>query len=70
MGELGYLYAASSSSNYLKSTVSLTANASWAISINAETGVATIVAQGTNTRNIIRYNTTSSLFACYAEGNS
>ena len=70
VGELGYLYAASSSSNYLKSTVSLTANASWAISIDAATGVATIVAQGTNTRNIIRYNATSDLFACYGTDNS
>lgn len=70
VGELGYLYAASSSSNYLKSTVTLTANASWAISIDASTGVATIVAQGTNTRNIIRYNTTADLFACYGTGNS
>lgn len=70
VGELGYLYAASSSSNYLKSTVSLTANASWAISIDAATGVATIVAQGTNTRNIIRYNATSDLFACYGADNS
>lgn len=70
VGELGYLYAASSSSNYLKATVSLTANGSWVISIDAATGVATIVAQGTNTRNIIRYNSTSDLFACYGADNS
>ena len=70
VGELGYLYAASSSSNVLKNTVSLTANASWAITIDAETGVATIVAQGTYTHNIIRYNNVSSLFSCYAADNS
>ena len=70
VGELGYLYAASSASNYLKSTVSLTANASWAVSIDADTGVASIVAQGTNTHNIIRYNNVSSLFSCYAAENS
>lgn len=70
VGALGYLYAASSSSNYLKATVSLTANASWSISIDAETGVATIVAQGTNTHNIIRYNKTSDLFSCYLADNS
>ena len=58
-----YLYAASSSSNHLKSGTK-NDNASWNITI-ASTGVATIVAQGTNTRNVMQYNQSSSLFACY-----
>ena len=61
----GYLYAASSSSNYLKTQTTLDANASWKIEIDS-TGVATILAQGSYTRNYIQYNQSSSLFACYA----
>ena len=60
----GYLYAASSSNNYLKTQASVNANAEWAISVNS-TGVASIVAQGSNSRNVMQYNATSSLFACY-----
>lgn len=65
----GYLYAASSSSNYLKTQTTNNANGSWKIDIAAN-GVATIKAQGTNTRNWLRYNSTSTgqLFSCYASG--
>ena len=63
----GYLYAASSSSNHLKTQTTLDDNGSWSISINAS-GIATIKAQGSNTRNWLRYNSSSSLFACYASG--
>lgn len=66
-GSKGYLYAASSSKNYLKSQTTNNANGSWNITI-AATGVATIKAQGTNTRNWMRYNSQSSLFACYGSG--
>lgn len=59
----GYLYAASSGSNYLKTETDLSDNSSWSVAI-AE-GVATIVAQGTNTRNTMQYNQSSSLFSCY-----
>lgn len=62
----GYLYAASSSSNNLKTQVGLNENASW--SINIEDGVATIIAQGTNTRNWMRYNPSNSIFSCYGSG--
>lgn len=62
----GYLYAASSSKNYLK-TGTKNDNASWAISITSA-GVATIKAQGTYTNNWLRYNNQSSLFSCYASG--
>ena len=60
----GYLYAASSSSNYLRTQATLNANASWKITIAAN-GTATIVAQGSYTRNTMQYNQSSSLFACY-----
>ena len=60
----GYLYAASSSSNYLRTQETLNDNASWTISI--EDGTATVKAQGTYTRNVMQYNQSSSLFACYS----
>lgn len=63
----GYLYAASSGSNYLKTETTLSNNSSWLITIDAN-GVATIKAQGTNTRNWLRYNKSNSLFACYSSG--
>lgn len=60
----GYLYAASSSSNHLKTETTVSANGRWAINISD--GVASIVAQGKNTRNVMRYNQDFSLFSCYA----
>ena len=59
-----YLYAASSSSNHLKTQATNNANGSWSVEI--ADGVATIVAKGTNTRNMMQYNKNSSLFSCYA----
>ena len=66
----GYIYAASSSANHLKTQTTNNANGSWSISISAN-GTATIIAQGNNTRNNLRYNSTSGsgqLFSCYASG--
>lgn len=63
----GYLYAASSSSNYLKTETTLSANSSWAITITSA-GIATCTAQGTNTRNLLKYNSSSSIFSCYSSG--
>ena len=65
----GYLYAASSGSNYLKTSANLTNNASWLITISSN-GVATIKAQGNYTRNWIRKNSSSALFSCYSSGQS
>lgn len=65
----GYLYAASSSKNYLRTEETLSANSSWNITIDTD-GVAIILAQGTNTNNSLRYNSTSSLFSCYASTTS
>lgn len=63
----GYLYAASSSSNYLRTENTLSNNSSWSIEIT-DAGVATITAQGTNTKNLLRYNSSSSIFSCYSSG--
>ena len=61
----GYLYAASSSSNHLKTQTTNNDNGSWTIAI--ADGVATVVAQGANTHNTMRYNYNngSPLFAAY-----
>jgi len=66
--EGGYLYAASSGSNYLRTETELDENGNglWAISID-NAGVASIIAQGTNTRKEMHYNNSNKLFACYAE---
>ncbi len=61
----GYLYAASSKSNYLRTQIELDDNSSWNIEITGD-GIATIKAQGTNTKNLLRYNSTNSLFSCYS----
>ena len=60
----GYLYAASSSKNYLRTEAELDANGKWAISIGQD-GKASIVAQGTNTNKVMQYNSGSNLFSCY-----
>ena len=65
----GYLHAASNSGNYLRTQDTLDDNASWLITID-ENGVATIKAQGSYTRNWLRYNNSSKIFSCYAETNS
>ena len=62
-----YLEAGSSSSNYLKTDATLDANSSWTITIS-DGGVATIVAQGEMTRNVLQYNTGSPRFSCYKSG--
>lgn len=59
----GYLYAASSSDNHLKTEASLSNNSTWSISITSE-GIATIVAQGTYGNNNLRYNPTT-IFSAY-----
>ena len=64
-GDAGYLCAASSSSNYLRTKKALDANSSWSISISGD-GAATIVAQGSYSRNYLKYNKGSKLFACYS----
>ena len=63
--EGGYLYAASSGSNYLKTQTTNNINGEWKITFNGD--VASIVADGSSySRNVMQYNSSSSLFACYA----
>ena len=64
----GYLYAASSEKNYLRTETTLSNNSSATIEIDETTGVATIKFQGSNTRNWMRYNSQSKLFSCYTSG--
>lgn len=69
VGTDSYLYASSGSANQLKTTTATTAgdNGVWAIAI-ADDGAATIIAQGSNTRNNLRYNPNngSPIFCCYS----
>ena len=61
-----YIYAASSSSNYMKVTSTLDDNGKFTIAIDSD-GAATIIAQGANTRNHMQYNnksTSSPAFYC------
>ena len=68
----GYLYAASSSNNYLKTTNSNNTldevgdNAKAEITIS--NGNATIQFKGSNSRNLLKYNDTNNLFSCYSSG--
>lgn len=59
-----YLSAASNSSNNVSSVETLCDDASWLIEISAD-GSAVLTAQGTYTRNILQYNTSSPRFSCY-----
>lgn len=59
----GYIYAASSGSNWLRTEENLSKNSSFEVKIAG--GVATITAQGEFTRNVIQYNEGSTCFSCY-----
>ncbi len=65
----GYLCAASSSKNYLRTQEDKDDNAKASITIDTD-GDATITFQGSYTRNIIKFNSsnTPSIFSCYASG--
>lgn len=64
----GYLYAASSSKNYMRTQTTNTKNGQWTITIADNTGIATVKAQGPNSRNLLKYNSSSKLFSCYSGG--
>lgn len=67
----GYLYAASSSKNYLRTQTSVDENASWKITIDeGDNYKATIDAQGSYTHNRIQYNANNKLFSCYLDPQS
>ena len=63
----GYLYAASSSDNHLKTQATNSTNGQWRITFGAN-GTATLTAQGDNTHNLLKYNSQSDIFSCYASG--
>lgn len=63
----GYLYAASSSGNFLRTQSSVDGNASWLLKVD-KNGAADISANGSSTRKLLRYNATAKIFACYANG--
>ena len=63
----GYLCATSSSSNYMGTQTTNNDNGKWTIAIE-NTGAASVTAQGTNTRKLMRFN--SDRFSCYAENTS
>lgn len=60
----GYLYAASSKENYLRTDSNLDADASWSIVVSAN-GVATVKAQGENSHNVLNYNNSAGIFSAY-----
>ena len=63
----GYLYAASSSANHLKTRQFNTdGNSRWTIEFDTEDN-AVITAKGDHSRNLMRFNT-SGLFSCYSSG--
>lgn len=64
----GYLYAANSNSNQLKTQGNVDANAEWTVAVAAN-GEATIKAQGDNTHNWMQYNPNNgAMFSCYTGG--
>lgn len=62
----GYLDATSSDKNYLRTVSTLTVDSYWTIAFSS--GAAVITDTGKSTRNIMRYNSTSTLFSCYTSG--
>ena len=66
----GYLYASGDgNNNYLQMGTAHADTYNWTFVISQD-GTATIVANGTNSNNTLRYNATSDLFSCYGSGNT
>ena len=64
--DIGYLYAASSSENQMKTQSQIDANASWVI-ILSDNGMATMQAMGNNTHCFMKYNAGYQTFSCFEE---
>ena len=62
VGDDSYLYASSSSANQLRTTSTVTYAS---VEIAGDTGNATVKFQGSYTRNVLQYNSSSKIFACY-----
>jgi hypothetical protein len=63
----GYLHAAASDKNYLRTEAVATDNSSWTVTL-AEGGIATMKANGEFTRNWLRHNSGNKIFSCYGSG--
>ncbi len=63
--EPGYLYAGDASENRLLTEATLDEDGEWEITINAQTGVASIVASNSNNINVMQFNSNYELFNCY-----
>lgn len=65
---VGYLYAASTTKNWLMTQETNNDNGIWTISIDSESGVASIKAEKSENRNVMQYNVNSGnpIFSCYA----
>ena len=63
----GYLYAASSSANNLRTKTELDTNGIFIIAYAGDDGATVPVAQGENTHGYMHYNGENNLFSCYAE---
>jgi len=66
VGSNSYLYAASSTKNYLRSDTKSNVGNNGKATISITGGEATITFQGSNTRNLLQYNASSDLFSCYS----
>ena len=66
VGDTGYLYAASSSENLMKTQGNIDANASWVITLSGD-GIAKMQAMGSNTHCYIKYNAGYQTFSCFKE---
>lgn len=60
----GYLYTASSTSNYLRTQATNDVNSEWEIDLNASSQATTFKATGSSNRKYMQFN--SNLFACYS----
>lgn len=66
VGDTGYLYAASSSENLMKTQGNIDVNASWVITLSGD-GIAKMQAMGSNTHCYIKYNAGYQTFSCFEE---
>lgn len=64
--EGGYLYAAASSSNKLKTEESVSVNSEWEIVIDGTSKATTLAATGSSNRKVMQFNSGSSIFNCYS----
>ena len=62
----GYIYAGSSSSNYLKSSASV---ANWTVTFSTNAAIMTCTTGGYS-RNVLQFNSPSALYSCYSSGQS